>query len=283
MRSSWRTRGLAAAASLTGLSIDIPPQPPINNDVAEAFADLSDDDTPHPKPGASIAWLAHLDLLKHVVQSGLDTALIIEDDVDWDVQVRTQMVQIAEAVRALTETDADEDADAPYGRDWDVLWIGTCAETWDDGVQAVVFADETVPSRAMYRGFAKGSVERLPEFHRAVFWSQGPVCSFAYAVTREGAVRVLKELGGGQSAAFDLALLEACRTERLACVSVLPEVMHQYFPAEVFGVKSLVDVGNGVVQTEDEEELYESVMGSTENVVHSARCWALWERECLKE
>lgn len=226
-----------------------------------------------------------MDLLKHVVQSNLDTALILEDDVDWDVRIKSQMVLIAEAVRTLTtHVDSDEeDPAAPYGRHWDVLWIGSCAEAWEEGVQSVLFEDETVPSRAMYHGFGKNAVERLPEFHRAVFWSRGPVCSFAYAVTRKGAGRLVRELGGGGNEAFDLAMMEACRAQRLACVSVLPEVMHQYFPSEVFGVKSLVDVGNGVEQTEDEEELYEGVMGSTENIIRSARCWALWERECLKD
>lgn len=225
-----------------------------------------------------------MDLLKHIVQSDLDTALIFEDDVDWDVRIKSQMVLIAEAVRILTTgMDRDEDPLAPYGRHWDVLWIGSCAEAWEEGVQSVLFKDETVPSRAEYRGFGREAVDRLPEFHRAVFWSRRPVCSFAYAVTRKGAKRMVRELGGGGNEAFDLAMMEACRVQRLACVSVLPEVMRQYFPPDVFGVKSLVDVGNGVEQTEDDEELYEGVMGSTENIVRSARCRALWERECLKD
>src|SRR5699024_7907472 len=122
---SWRTRGLTAAANLTGLAITIPPQPTINNDIIDAFADFGEDI--NPKHGASIAWLAHLDLLKHIVQSDLDTALILEDDVDWDVRIKSQMVLIAEAVRILTTgMDRDEDPLAPYGRHWDVLWIGSC-------------------------------------------------------------------------------------------------------------------------------------------------------------
>jgi GR25 family glycosyltransferase involved in LPS biosynthesis len=35
-----------------------------------------------------LAWLGHLDLLKFVIQSKWNSALILEDDVDWDVDVR---------------------------------------------------------------------------------------------------------------------------------------------------------------------------------------------------
>ena len=280
-KPSWRTRGIHAAANLTGLDIQIPPQPPINPNIVNAFPSFGPENIVRPKHGASIAWLAHLDLLKYVVQAGLDTALILEDDADWDVSIKDQMVRVGHAVRNLTGTEKYEDIDAPYGRNWDVLWIGHCAEDWNADMESVVFAEPTVPSHDAYRGFATLSVHRLPEFHRSVFYSHGPVCTFGYAVTRGGAVGVLNEVSGGQGEAFDLGLLKACKTEKLTCISVLPEVMRQYFPPAEFEVKSLVDVGNGVVQTVDGEEVFEGVMGSTDNIANSSRCLALWEAPCL--
>lgn len=73
-----------------------------------------------------------------------------------------------------------------------------------------------------------------------------------------------------------------CQAGRLDCLSVVPEVMHQYFPAEQFGVKSLVDVGNGQEAGPRDEE-FEAVMGSTENILDSARCQALWQQGCLRQ
>lgn len=266
---------------------------------------------PAIKKGASKAWLAHLDLLKYVVQAGFESALILEDDVDFDLGIKHTMGLVSDAVRKLdrattsdpnpsfNQTDPNDDGNTPYGHSWDILWIGHCAESWDspsdgdgEAEKETVFIknDPSVPSHSSYQGFSKADVSRLPEYSRAVFHSHAPICSFAYAVSRLGAVRILNEVGGGATRntdqeAFDLALLAACQDRnRLRCVSVLPEVMHQYFPKEEFGVVSLVDVGNGVVgDVEGEDRVAaEEAMGSTENIVYSARCFALWGSACLK-
>lgn len=78
--------------------------------------------------------------------------------------------------------------------------------------------------------------------------SLNPVCSFAYGVSSEGARKILTHLGGAQDEAFDVSMMHLCQRRVLNCISVIPEVVHQYFPAESFGIKSLVDVGNGEVQ-----------------------------------
>lgn len=45
---SWRTRGLLAAANLTGLDLQILKQPPIHPDLVNAFQALGDESTQHP-------------------------------------------------------------------------------------------------------------------------------------------------------------------------------------------------------------------------------------------
>lgn len=272
---------MSAAAQLTGLQLKIPKQPPIHPDLVNAFQALGPEEIQHPTHGASAAWLAHLDILKHVWQSDLDTALIIEDDVDWDVTIREQTVRIAEAVRNLTHTYNDNET-APYGRAWDVLWIGHCGEYWEDRIETIVYEDTGVCPHDKYVGWAKNYVDRLPDHRRSVYWSLNPVCSFAYGVSGEGARKILTHLGGAQDEAFDVSMMHFCQQRVLNCISVVPEVMHQYFPAESFGVKSLVDVANGEVQGSVDESL-ESVMGTTENILESARCHALWGRSCLRE
>ncbi|KAF2023128.1 hypothetical protein EK21DRAFT_95171 [Setomelanomma holmii] len=74
--------------------------------------------------------------------------------------------------------------------------------------------------------------------HRA-FW---PFCTFAYAVNRRSAARILREFGtekeGGVSA-FDVQLLEACRNgsgggKEWKCWSVVPEIFHHTVsPSEI--------------------------------------------------
>ncbi|GAB1208256.1 hypothetical protein APSETT445_006997 [Aspergillus pseudonomiae] len=279
---SWRTRGLLAAANLTGLDIQIPPQPPINPNLVDAFEHLGPDDVQHPSHGASIAWLAHLDLIKYTIQANLDTVLIIEDDVDWDVSIRSQMVEIAESVRNLTHVDDLDQDPAPYGRDWEVLWIGHCGEYWEEQFETILYDDPTACPHSDYFGWAKPYIDRLPDRQRAVYRSFNPVCSFAYALSREGSRKVLELLGGARDEAFDVSMMHACKAGHLKCISVVPEVVHQYFPAQSFGVKSAVDIGNGQEPGPEETE-FEHVMGSTENILDSARCRALWGQPCLRK
>lgn len=244
------------------------------------FENLGPADIQHPSRGAAAAWLAHLDIIKFSIQSDFDTVLIIEDDVDWDVAIRDQMKLVANAVRNLTNTPASEKA--PYGRDWDVLWIGHCGEYWEDSYETVIFQDPTVCPHSKYLGWAKQYIERLPDYHRAVYRSFNPVCSFAYALSKEGARKVLQYMGASQGEAFDVKMMETCKAHQLSCISVVPEVIHQYFPPPKYEVKSAVDILNGEKSGSVEEE-FEGSMGSTENILESARCHALFGQSCLKE
>ena len=85
---------------------------------------LGSPERPHPNKGSALAWLAHLDMIKYFIASDLDTAMIMEDDVDRDVAIKAQMPLISDAVRNFSRVDPSDPA--PYGRSWDVLWLGHC-------------------------------------------------------------------------------------------------------------------------------------------------------------
>lgn len=61
----------------------------------------------------------------------------------------------------------------------------------------------------------------------------------------------------------------------LKCPSVVPGLTHHYFPADSFGVKSIVGIGDGEREGLADPE-FEHVMGSTESSLQSAHCHALW-------
>lgn len=149
-------------------------------------------------------------------------------------------------------------------------------------METVVFEDPTVCQHSKYLGWAKGLIERLPDLRRNVYLSANPICTFACALSRDGARKVLQHLGGVKGEAFDVIMMHACRRGVLKCISVVPEVVHQYFPAEDFGVKSLVDIGNGE-EGSPVDPSFKKVMGSTENILHRARRFALWGQTCLRE
>ncbi|KAH8767283.1 hypothetical protein F5883DRAFT_629567 [Diaporthe sp. PMI_573] len=105
------------------------------------------------------SWRAHMDALWYIVQHNLSSAIIFEDDLDWDVRIREQARDFALASRALlqplagTKRFADptypnvqeqdttldppplnfqqlpkthDPKTSPYGDGWDVLWLGHC-------------------------------------------------------------------------------------------------------------------------------------------------------------
>ena len=116
-----------------------------------------------------------------IVRENINSALILEDDADWDVRLKQQMHDFALSARALTQplsSDASSYADPtyplvpsrdekpaaimlddlpsttiprtnPYGDDWDILWLGHC------GMKRPAAGDEAAwpaPSRDISRG-----------------------------------------------------------------------------------------------------------------------------------
>lgn len=73
------------------LEIDVITSTKPNQKTIEDFLDLGPEKSVKTDLGSLLAWLGHLELLRSMVASGLVTALIVEDDVDWDVVVKSQM------------------------------------------------------------------------------------------------------------------------------------------------------------------------------------------------
>lgn len=192
---------------------------------------------------------------------------------DWDVSVRAQARLIADAVRTLTRQEPN--TRAPYGLSWDVLWMGHCSDPPDFEKPHIIFEDPTCISHIDYHGINRHITTVLREGQRSVHYSINPVCTFAYAVTAQGAEKVLNQALQGRGGAFDLMLLHACQEKVVNCITANPEIFNPYHTAqgntsEVYaadhGKTADTDVG--------------SKMGWTDNIRDSARCAALWDSKC---
>ncbi|TID22663.1 LPS glycosyltransferase [Venturia nashicola] len=151
------------------------------------------------------SWRAHLNALQQVVDQDLTTALIMEDDVDWDIRVKSQLYEFAGAVNLLTQPLAhgnSEYADptfptprkdlsghmdifpgpklstippksSPYGDDWDVLWLGHCGARFPSMERdptlpqgRALINDLTAPSQQhVYLGFGSDEILRTYPNH----------------------------------------------------------------------------------------------------------------------
>ncbi|CBX92448.1 hypothetical protein LEMA_P051540.1 [Plenodomus lingam JN3] len=54
-------------------------------------------------PGIRGSWRTHMNALQRVVEQNLTTALILEDDVDWDIRIRQSLQRFALASRFLSD------------------------------------------------------------------------------------------------------------------------------------------------------------------------------------
>lgn len=281
-RPSWRTRGLEAAAQLTGLNFTIPPQPKIVDEFVRAFQSLgAEEGKKTPQFGSAKAWLAHLDLIRHVITSRAKTAFIVEDDVDWDIRLKDQIRLISDNVRNYTSTpDHDE---SPYGSRWDVLWLGHCGSIIRDPMPPpLIYGDDSRCKTELYSGWSKDFLRKnLPEGKRQVQESLLTVCTFGYGITESSAQKILELTSKGGDEAFDVSLSNHCQSGALRCIVVNPQVFNHYEPPAGQGYNSEVHVGDGQDGSSD-DSVFDRVKGTTGNIMESARCSVLFQDTCMR-
>jgi len=143
-------------------------------------------------------WRAHMNVLHDMVARKVQSKLIFEDDADWDVSLKTQLVQFAHGSRYISGTPQDIPTKSPYGDGWDLLWLGHCG-TWVDpwdGRRFVIPNDPTVepvekrdnigqPDMSPWEGQNGDNSTRI------VFSAYGGVCTAAYAISLKGAEKAL--------------------------------------------------------------------------------------------
>lgn len=232
-----------------------------------------------PDRGSTIAWLGHLAVLQDMIALGLQTALIVEDDVDFDVTIKSQMLKLAAAGQHFTKTSYTT---SPYGSNWDLLWLGHCGESWNRARSSLQYPDSSRVPQEQYRGWKETSFDSIRDNHRLVQWASGPTCTYAYAVTLNGAKRILDLASKGRSTAFDIELSGLCVFGKLKCITVMPPLFVHYVPNATHGeyVSEIERETKNGERPADDTQL-DLAMGETQNIVKSARCMAMFEKACL--
>ena len=205
-----------------------------------------------------------------MVEQDLGSAIIFEDDVDWDVRIKEQLHDFAMASKVLTDNahplaahisridfaDLPEETaqTSPYGDGWDVLWFGHCgmrrakdgmAEPFGSLAQNILKAhvvyqnDETVPEKQYigvfdnsgHPGFRNDFGDHTRVYHHAF----DGICSLAYAVSQAGARKLLYEIGIQRyNDAFDIMLRQFCDGqaghEQHLCLTVQPALFDHHRP-----------------------------------------------------
>jgi len=173
-------------------------------------------------------------MLNSIVEEGLDNGVILEDDADWDVNIKSQLQSFALAVRALQGT-AETKTSSPYGDDWDILWLGHCGLECKTDIPYHQSADDvTVPEPRHFLPYWREPppIDR-PDHSRMTCTVQDAVCSGFYAVSFVGAQKLLAALSVNPSglaeeidtdAQFDVALGRMCGQGYLRCFAPYPAI-----------------------------------------------------------
>ena len=197
-----------------------------------------------------------------VVDANYSTALIMEDDADWDVSLKSQLAQFADATRKIENRQRPEDDQlgphnrtvTPYGSTWDLLWLGICTNPQDP------------PDAELFPGVDGGEP----------FWvypvTGGMACTFAYGVTQKSAQLLLTHLAD-TNRPTDLAMSTFCENSERKCLLVWPMLISSYKAAGSSKKDSDINhsakgEGEGEVEKQEPEVIREK--GGSFKIKHSA-------------
>ncbi|KAK2018131.1 hypothetical protein LZ32DRAFT_634993 [Colletotrichum eremochloae] len=238
--------------------------------------------------GAIGCWRGHMNALGEIVRRNLSSALILEDDVDWDIRIRSQLHDFALSTQALTQpllsaptpgggaalgTALDIPFEklhatvvpnsSPYGDNWDLLWIGHCGMHFPfldrEGVpkaRIIHHNDVTVaPKKNLWTFNIPFTLkETYPEHTRAVHHVQEGVCTLGYAVSQQGARKLLQEVAlKDVSDAVDILLRFFCEGGKGRkphnCLTSQPAFFHHHRAAGPMSSMSDIGIHDGFRET----------------------------------
>jgi hypothetical protein len=128
--------------------------------------------------------------------------------------------------------------------------------------------DNTLPEDTAYRENTGEYISLNPEPHRRVIHiSEGPICTYAYAVTLSTARKIYEYARGGVDDIITVYLRRWCQAGFLVCVTVNPELFHHHKKAGKRSSEIAAWEGWEALSAPSEVEY-------TANIRYSARCYA---------
>lgn len=192
-------------------------------------------------------------ILCSIIDRKVASAIIFEDDADWDVALKMQLVQFARGSRFLLNTPEHKVPHSPYGDSWDLLWLGHCSTAVDpsDNRRFVIPKDPTVLPPEARTEFERPDMTHFESgpngdnSTRIVHAQSWGSCTAAYAISLRGAEKVLHyESMLPFNATVDDGLGNLCRPKHpyFSCISPFPTLIGVSKPAGPTNRWSDIDV-----------------------------------------
>ncbi|KAF2266483.1 hypothetical protein CC78DRAFT_531596 [Lojkania enalia] len=171
-------------------------------------------------------WRAHANVWRYIIDNNIQSALVIEDDVDFDVNIKEIMgnfnwqLKYNNTIRWGKDVEKGWDEDCPYGCDWDEIFVGSCGGKPNaarlDLMQS--YADPHAPKINQLQDWTQKEFKNYwnmseSEGQRVIAPTYEPLCLLGYGVSRLGAMRMLYQIGGWRPFGNPVDLEIAFRTE----------------------------------------------------------------------
>ncbi|KAL9059396.1 MAG: hypothetical protein Q9206_001525 [Seirophora lacunosa] len=258
------------SASVTGFNFDVIE--------GQNGADMSPKAVPGPfneSPGRDAivgCWRSHMQAAHTIVNNRLTSALIFEDDADWDISFRTQLLHFATGSQWLLDTPSGKIPHSPYGDDWDLLWLGHCALA-PIKTDPRRFVLENDPSTTPFKHrFNLGEIPDMTIYDnttRVVYATDGGTCLYAYALSYRGAQKILFHLSMSYyHAPVDFGIHDMCKdhSRDFRCIGVFPQMVDSHRGAGSSSKDS--DISKGPEQDRKKGFSYNIVRSTRLNVGH---------------
>lgn len=210
-------------------------------------------------------WRGHMDAIQAILENDLGSALILEDDSDWDIDLKYQLAQLHQPfATVLNSFNKSADAniisstkqDPWLSTEWDVINFGTCLDQPFGENDHIGEVDPAHPPLVAYQDKTLDYLEDTFEqnlnimntynytvpsqnqpnaqetngmkHRRLAILTNKAVCLNGYAVSRKGAIKLLYHYSKGITAPIDLAYAELSNKGMIRSWSIVPAIMTQW-------------------------------------------------------
>jgi len=236
------------------------------------ISDISDNQgmPPNSSPGRlkeseKACFRAHANLWRQMLHEKWSSALIMEADAAWDVNVRAITQRFSHAFNDLMDAHPRSPSTAqpseldPYNvGKWDLLSLGQCHENTRHNNESLIYSDADAPFDMSYYG-------RPLVDERVVRRSGGIVCTTAYALSPRGALKLLVKFSVDMTIPIDLAIRSMIESDELIAYSAQPSIIAQWVYRDGSGSEgansdvSKVAIANTVDHSETWRDIHNSL------------------------
>ncbi|CAG8700481.1 17873_t:CDS:2, partial [Gigaspora rosea] len=148
-------------------------------------------------PSVKAHYVTHYNIYKSIIDRGYGSALILEDDIDLELSISTIITDVHKSLP----------------KDWELLYLGHCNNL--EGKSSKPIIVNKVDMNSPYK----------------LFKSEKPYCTYAYAVSRAGAYKLVEALRNPTKYPIDQEFVNLIQTKKVNSYTLIPPLVVHWHPS----------------------------------------------------